>query len=376
MREGNRALHRVHALLTALGLSLVIVLVLEGAARLAIWLADDVLRLGATEAAAHGSAAEGLDYDIEALLREQESLPRPSYQPYTVWRSRPYQGTYFHVDERGHRITPDSSDRPDALRIWMLGGSTVFGYGAPDDRTIPNHLARLLRDATGRPVRVENLGQGGYVSTQEMVHLLRELQERTAPQAVVFYDGYNDAVAAKNWPETPGSHFQLDRIRSRFEGAFAPLIYSSGLFRGVDSLLQRLGPVAEPPSPELARSLGEEAAAIWLRNATLVRELGDSEGFDALFFLQPARDHRILAAMGETVARTLSRESVAERPEILDLRDVFRGEEDRFFLDSVHLTGPGNERIARRIAARLVHRICLDPPLRDRFGTRLRCEDR
>lgn len=352
MSRRSQALRRLRGLLAALGLTAVAVCGLELAARAVFWLADDVLQIGATEAAAYGPAARGLGYDLEALLREQENLPRPSYRPYTVWRNRPWEGTYFHVDERGARVTRHNSDRPDALRIWMLGGSTMFGYGAPDDQTIPSHLARILGEA-GRLARVDNLGQGGYVSTQEIVHLLRELQVRDAPDVVIFYDGYNDAVAVKSWPEVPGSHFQLDRIRSRFEGAFAPLIHSSALFRGVDAVLRRVLPAAGAPSPEDARALGEQAARIWLRNAALVRGLGDALGFQTLFFLQPAREHSVLDAMGDMVFRTTSPEPLDRQPGLYDLRDVFRGEEDRFFLDTVHLTGPGNERIARRIAERL-----------------------
>lgn len=344
-QRARPVLRKLQRLLAALGLTLVVVLLLELTARLAVFVADDVLQVGGTESAAQSRAAEGLDYDLEALLREQESLPRPSYQPYVVWRSRPYEGTYLHVDERGHRVTPTSSGDPEALRIWMLGGSTVFGYGAPDEQTIASHLARRLMEELDLPVRVENLGQGGYVSTQELIHLLRELQLREPPHAVIFYDGYNDAVAIKNWPEAPGTHFQVDRIRSRFERAFVPLIQSSALSRVLERIVQRLAPPRPPIPPEEARVLGDRAADLWLRNASLATSLGESHGFHTGFFLQPAHRHSVLEAMGE---------SLGQRPAVHDLRDAFRGEEDRFFLDTVHLAGPGNDRIARRIAEKLV----------------------
>lgn len=61
----------------------------------------------------------------------------------------------------------------------------------------------------------------------------------------------------------------------------------------------------------------------------------------------------MLEAMGDAVFGPASPGALGERPGIYDLRDTFRGEEDRYFLDTVHVTGPGNERIAHRIAERL-----------------------
>ena len=59
----------------------------------------------------------------------------------------------------------------------MLGGSSLWGFGARDDQTIPSLLARRLHDR-GVQVEVKNLSDLGYVSTQEVIGLLRELQGR------------------------------------------------------------------------------------------------------------------------------------------------------------------------------------------------------
>ena len=46
------------------------------------------------------------------------------------------------------------------------------------------------------PVEVRNLSELGYVSTQEVIGLYRELQEGYRPDVVIFYDGVNDTTSA------------------------------------------------------------------------------------------------------------------------------------------------------------------------------------
>ena len=77
----------------------------------------------------------------------------------------------------------------------MLGGSSLWGFGARDNETIPSLLARDL-DQRGWRVDLKNLSEIGYVSTQELIALFRELQAGYRPDVVIFYDGVNDTTAA------------------------------------------------------------------------------------------------------------------------------------------------------------------------------------
>ena len=90
------------------------------------------------------------------------------------------------------------------------------------------------------PAHIKNYGQGAYVSTQELISLIRKLQGSSRPDIVILYSGYNDAVSAVNWPEVRGAHFQLDRISEKFEKNARPFIRSTGLYRAVDYLMLRL----------------------------------------------------------------------------------------------------------------------------------------
>ena len=101
-------------------------------------------------------------------------------------------GTYTHVRDLARR-----SYEPDAepvLEVWFFGGSTLFGIGQRDEHTIPSEIARLA-EADGIPIRVRNFGFPSYESWQEVGLLRRALQQRPAPDLVVFYHGANDYAA-------------------------------------------------------------------------------------------------------------------------------------------------------------------------------------
>src|SRR5580704_13131667 len=96
------------------------------------------------------------------------------WYPYAYWIGGPYRGRYFNIDGSGLRVTVAGKNsrgsRPGAIRVFMFGGSTMWGEGARDAYTIPSWLQRQL-DQTPSAVRVTNFGQDGYVSAQEMILL-------------------------------------------------------------------------------------------------------------------------------------------------------------------------------------------------------------
>ena len=201
-------------------------------------LADDDLRAGLP-------AYDGVDYDPRSLLEEVRKSDRTVYEPYTIWKRRPYRGEYTTIDLSGSRRTVGNSSSEDALDIWVFGGSAVWGVGAPDRETIPSHLAALLNGELGIDASVRNLGRRGYVSTQEVIYLMRELQAGRRPDVVVFYNGVNDAAAVSLWPEFPGAHVSFDTVRDRFEsngedGDFGWFARSTGLYKASRIVLDRV----------------------------------------------------------------------------------------------------------------------------------------
>jgi len=108
----------------------------------------------------------------DALWAEYDALDY-EYAPYVLWRHAPAEGEAITVGPDGRRAVPgaEAVADPEAPRLWALGGSTMWGYGSPDDGTIPARLQARLRGADP-PVRVESLGEDGWVSTQGVIALL------------------------------------------------------------------------------------------------------------------------------------------------------------------------------------------------------------
>ena len=362
---------------------------------------------GALDERQFAAAYDEAGYDVATLFREFHATERIIYEPYTVWDRRYYPGDLISIDFGGFRRTTNNSDAEDALRVWVFGGSTAWGEGAPDDETIPSHLAGLM-NAWGVDTTVKNLGERGYVSTQEVVLLYRELQAGGRPDVVVFYDGINDAAAASNWPEVPGSHVSLHRIRDRFRFGEVPserrreFVRSLGIYKASRIVLDRLEARDKSVrdrrddadidiTPRFLdanfRFLGGQAVDVWLANHRLVTALGDEFGFTALFVLQPSlwthgkplhvSERRILAEHLERRAMTHIMATRAEMSTILgerreddtlpsnvhDLGDAFSTVEEPVYIDYVHTAGPGYRIVAEALFERLREHLCgVRPP--------------
>jgi hypothetical protein len=94
------------------------------------------------------------------------------------------------LNRYGYRgpVAPGKED--GELRIVMLGGSTVFGYGVAWNESIPFVLDSKLRERIDRPVRVINLGfnnEGAFAFVPNL-----EDFEYLDYDVVVLYEGYND----------------------------------------------------------------------------------------------------------------------------------------------------------------------------------------
>ena len=122
--------------------------------------------------------------------RELEALS-DRWQPYVYFRQRPFPGQTVTVLADGSRATwqppPRQGDdaRARPLKILMLGGSSLWGFGARDDQTIPSLIARGLHER-GVHAEIRNLAEIGYVSTQEVIALTASSSKDTAPISFSF----------------------------------------------------------------------------------------------------------------------------------------------------------------------------------------------
>jgi lysophospholipase L1-like esterase len=312
--------------------------------------------------------------------RELEAL-EDRWEPYVYFRQKPLSGQTITIDESGRRRTWHALPDPDArtgsrvFRIILLGGSSLWGFGARDDHTIPSLIARKLHERRIR-VEVKNLAEIGYVNTQEVVALVRELQSGYRPDLVIFYDGVNDTTSALLEGEAGVTTNERNR-RAEFNLRLSPgrlaatmvgrLIEGSASYRFAQAIGRRLvgmrGSSSGPPAADRQRVISADVVGRYRTNLEIVDRLGRGFGFDALYFWQPVvfdKPSLTLYEHGEAEKLPWGRElfsavyeairnssELRAHPMFHDLSREFRHSEELVFIDYCHTTESGYERIAQ-----------------------------
>ncbi len=321
---------------------------------------------------------DGADW-IGVHLREYEAL-QAAWHPYFYFRQRPFEGRTIHVDAAGRRQTWRSSETAKASepvpRIYLLGGSTVWGVGARDEGTIPSALAREL-NRRGIRAEVVNLAEIGHVGTQQALALQLALRGGERPDLVVAIDGVNDVLAAyqngvPGWPQNEANR-RREFAATRTVTALAVeitrrLLADSALLRLAQAVGARLrtgaGAVATfAPPADTGRSLSQQAAgilAIEAENRAWIRNLGERFGFDCQFYRQPVlftkrslrpfeqEERAKYAAFAPLYEAVEEQARAAGEP--LCLGPVLDEEPGLVYLDFCHLTESANARLAAAIA--------------------------
>ncbi len=290
----------------------------------------------------------------------EQSRTRIRWLPYSYWTVAPFDGEYINVGENGLRDTPQYVE--NANRIYMFGGSTVWGEGARDTYTIPSHLARLLHES-GNAYIVMNYGQTGYVSTQDLILFQMQLAQNNVPDTAIFYQGFNDILAAY-YQGYAGVTLQEDM---RFNDSEAGRLLRTGqpVLRLPNFALSEISLELAAAQPTSAQTIVDR----WLANVRLISTLAEDYGVKVLFVWQPSilykdtltpveqgivermeRDQPGLTALYRDVDALVRQYSTDKQLEnILLLSDLFQSETRYIFHDLVHITEEGNQSVAQAI---------------------------
>jgi hypothetical protein len=305
-----------------------------------------------------------------AYLQENAQVEE-QYIPFVTWRSKPLAGEFVTINDDGIRLTPGAACEEEALKVFVFGGSAVWGLGAPNNMTIPGYLQQILEQQQTRPVCVVNYGQLGYVTTQEVMTLIERLHSGDVPDIAVFYNGYNDMFAAYQSGQA-GVHQNLDSFVRNLEPetvgstVLAELLKTS-TYGVVRSLVNPVSPTGSTrlEGVELD-ALSDEVARIYVGNYQVIDALAQAYGFDYVFLLQsnlfetrkPLIPLEQLAfnSWGERLdtlsdlSYTAIRRRAEALPHFTDLTRLFDDREGFFWIDEVHIIPEGNQIAANRIA--------------------------
>ena len=301
------------------------------------------------------------------------------YHPYVVWRRSPFHGSTIEIDSRGFRVTPGARCAAGSYTVFAFGGSTMWGTGSPQWGTIPAYLQSGLATTMRRPVCVVNLGESGWVSSQEVVLLISLMENGYRPDLELFYDGVNDIYAAYQTGEAV-SHMNLTAVEQRFNKStqtslLGQWIRSRYLFRVAGHLATSMRRESEADGNlDTYQTRGLEAPAVsaavaraYLANYTIVEALSCSYGFNSVFFWQPSAGagSKLFTAEEKVIVRriapahatlsesvTMAVEDAASHgryPNLHSLVGVFDAVPSSVWIDGAHVTPAGNRMIADRI---------------------------
>jgi lysophospholipase L1-like esterase len=299
-----------------------------------------------------------------AYFKEWRSAPI-TWQPYVTWRHVAFHGTDINIDANGVRRSWQPPAEGSRKRLWVFGGSTVWGIGARDEHTLPSALARALAGA-GAAVDVVNHGQTGYVTGQDVVHLMRRLREGPPPDVVVLYGGPGDVLAA--WQSGQAGEPQNEANRRIEFNSTQPdnvqsvwRVVTTGLHKLVGGVRGATGAGVTQPSAAVQEDLARAVLAQYLADVRVLDSLATGYGFRYLVVWPPVvttkpvrtayeeRQMQRFAGLWPLYARV--RELMAAAPELasprwMDASAVFQATNEPVYVDAFHLTEKGYRAVA------------------------------
>lgn len=309
---------------------------------------------------------------------------------YLYYRRDPFSGKHITIDSNGIRSTVQwglrATESGQATRIFLFGGSTMWGTGSRDSGTIPSAVARLIGgDAGVGPARLVNMGESGYVSTQSILRLQLELRKGNIPDMVLLYDGVNDVYSAfqNNEPGLPQNEIhRATEFNLLKEGGKMRMLGLHDLFgRTVTaSVLQRIRSTVTPlPPPALPHTdLAEGIVRLYRGNLEIMEALSKQYGFRYEAYWQPvvfsrkelsryehlqSESQQHVRAFFLEVYRRVEQDSVLRRnARFHDLSSVFDLTGAPVYLDFCHITEAGNAIIAQKMYADIRGPLLLSRP--------------
>tara|TARA_B100000029_G_C17476935_1_gene924125 strand:- start:140 stop:1228 length:1089 start_codon:yes stop_codon:yes gene_type:complete len=248
------------------------------------------------------------------------------------------------------------------FRIFIVGGSTVFGSGSTsDETTIPGYLQELFDNSNDYNVEIINAGIPGSQSTNELNRIKNNL-EKYDPDGIVIYNGWNDLRESLKGLQ----QIQTSQNLSIYDEIENNLWYLLSKYRTIQ-VIQKFTYYSEDTDWE-HRVIYEhneneidQKIKIWKSN---MNEVCSSSDYETLIILQPisGSSNRSLSDFeymkylqndGEKMNKTLDKysESLKELDckNTDDFTNVFDNVEGPIYYDEGHVTDRGNLIIAEKM---------------------------
>jgi len=245
--------------------------------------------------------------------------------------------------------------RADVCRVLLVGGSTAAGFPAEIlEQALGRHVA-------GQAFQLINASQGGYEARQEVV-VASLWGPRLQPDVLMSLDGAND-LEHRLRVTKPGEFYLSSTyslyLKRPWLAPFAYLLGNSQLYNGIVRLVQR-GSVGLPENYA-------DAIPVYIESQRSLNAIAKGLGAARLMILQPFSGFKVplspeetafqlykyrenvLKMLYERTSAQLSALAAQDGVRYLDSRQLYAGEPRHIFIDDVHLTRLGYERLADAI---------------------------
>lgn len=347
---------------------------------------------------------DGKWFDELMIVRWHQD-ERLEWRPYIEVRQRPFRSTYLTIDSTGRRRTVQPAPPGLAARkLYLFGGSTMFGSMLRDSATIPSRIAAEFATRGLRDVAVVNYGEIGHAFTQEALELLLELRAGARPDAVVFLDGGNEVLSAvqagrAGIPLLEGNRsrdYELGRLlfswRTDLRAEAGVALRLGGIALGRLRLLAKLrhSSASLVPTPAVD-ALADDVVRTYLGTLEWVEALAVHYGFVAFYAWEPELfttrkrlspfERQLTLALESDPANSRLRSVRRLVPERLapaaaaavpgrfaNFTGLFDGDTATTFVDEGHTTESASAKVAAELARRLAP--YFERPPRRRLGAR------
>jgi lysophospholipase L1-like esterase len=297
-----------------------------------------------------------------------------TFEQYVMYRGVEFDGEFINQDRDGIRATwaPDYDNNTAKTNIYMFGGSTLWGFHARDDHTIPSYLAKYLHEHRYQ-ARVTNHGVIRDSSSTELVRLFQLLKAGHKIDFVIFYDGFNDVASGVRG--MPGRIRDYDRYKEiilntsngfhQIKQGLEKIVRNHSAFYNLLGLAYRGAESARAePGLEYQNRLAEQTVDSYMESIRAVERLSKSYGFKYAAFWQPmaylepflteeerprvdaSNNVRIKFLVGPLVNQRLA---TGVMPNFYNISGVLNDRQEPVYIDIGHLTETGNEIVAKKM---------------------------
>ncbi len=290
---------------------------------------------------------------FEKLSRPYVEQAPMIFTPFVTYAPAPFEfkgpfGTMTHnIQQFRYDKNLPYKKQEKEIRIFITGGSTAWGCGAPNDsRTISGYLERELNDRYKGDFffTVVNAAAGGWGSTEERVWILNRISEYD-PDIIISYSGYNDIdfMVGKNediysFIHHDGGYYYAGlreyEYYNRGEYIADKMTNNSSLFYRDNDFPRKI-----------------------IKNIIIISEYLESTGVTYIYALQPINrksDSRLLHIPAAEILIESLKEAEKRHPYIfINHLNLLEGREE-VFLDNCHLGDIGNSIVAENLMKNLM----------------------